>query len=122
MAILFLFLYAGILIGSRPCYIGEDTANSSERGGPRLVTSPFTTVVSDVPLRGLERNPVGVTDDLHDRPEEDGVSMPPQCHAQELWLCCALFEGDCGQWGVVHCVVRLAYKRVETDPASQSTT
>jgi len=56
------------------------------------VTPPLSTVVSDVALRGLETNPVGATDGRQDRPENDWASMLSQCHAQELWWCCALFE------------------------------
>ena len=47
--------------------------------------------------------------------------MPSQCHAQDPWVCCVLFECDCGQWGVVHWGVRLPYN-VETDPATHSAT
>ena len=82
---------------------------------------PFRAVAYDVALRCPERNPVGVMDGRHDRPVEDCVSMLSQCHAHDPWVCCALFEWDCGQWGVVHCGVRLPYS-VETDPASQSDT
>ena len=38
------------------------------------------------------RYPLGTMDGPHDRPEEYCVSMPSQCHAQDPWVCCALFE------------------------------
>jgi hypothetical protein len=33
-----------------------------------------------------ERKPVGITEGRQDLPEEDGVSMLSQCHAQEPWV------------------------------------
>ena len=52
-----------------------------------MVIPPVRSVACDVALRCQERNSVGVTDGRHDLPEEDGVSMLSQCHAQEPWLC-----------------------------------
>ena len=53
---------------------------------------PFRAVAYDVALRSLERNPVGVMDDRHDRPEEDGVSILSQYQAQAPCIGCVLCE------------------------------
>ena len=82
----FLFVCTGYLMGSRLCYMADDMAEKLERGGPRLVTPPLSTVVSDVALRCPERNPIETIDGRHDRPENDWVSMPSQCHAQVPWV------------------------------------
>lgn len=53
---------------------------------------PRRVAVHIVTVESPNKYPVGAIDGPHDRPEEDCVSMPSQCHAQDPWVCCALFE------------------------------
>lgn len=50
-----------------------------------MVVPPLRMGAYNVPLRCPERNPVAVMDGRHDRPEENWVSMPSQCHTHDPW-------------------------------------
>ena len=47
---------------------------------------PSRIAVHIVMVEFPNRYPVGAIDGTHDRPKEDCVSMPSQCHAQNPWV------------------------------------